>query len=185
MVHYRFGRLTLLAALLLAFIAVSPPSFAKDGAGDGKRGAFKKPLAIEASVMEVDNRGGKVVFRGDVEAREAFILCSDELHVHYNEAQEVSDIIAIGNVRLFQDGKVARAGRATYERADGTMVLTESPSISQCGNKVTGTKITFNVDSEIALIEGGKDGRVRAVIMPEKECSGEDGIEEDFCRRTR
>ena len=135
--------------------------------------------------MEVDNTAGRVVFRGDVEARETFILCSDELHVKYDEGEEISDITAIGNVRLLQDGKVARAGRATYEKADGAMVLTENPSISQCGNKVTGMKITFNVDSEIALIEGGEGGRVRALIMPEKECSGEDAIEEDFCKRTR
>ncbi len=177
--------LTVLVTVFLASIAFSSPSLAKDIAGGVERGAFKKPLTIDASVMEVDKGGGKVVFKGDVEARETFILCSDELHVHYSEGQDVTDIIAIGNVRLLKDGKVARAGRATYGRLDGTMVLTENPSITQCSDKVVGTKITFNVNSETALIEGGKGGRVRAVIMPGKECTGEDGIEEDFCKRTR
>ena len=183
MVHDKVAGLIVLLTLVLIFSAFSTPSLAKEGAG--KRDVFKTPLTIDASAMQVDNGGGKVVFKGDVEAREDFILCSDELHVHYNDEQDITDIIAIGNVRLFQDGKVARAGRARYEREDGTMILTENPSITQCSDKVTGTKIIFNVDSETALIEGGNGGRVRAVIMPGKECSGEDGIEEDFCRRTR
>ncbi len=183
--HYRFGRLTVLTAVFLAFVAVSSPSIAQEAGGGGKKGELKNPLTIYASLMEVDNSSGKVIFRGDVDAREDFILCSDELHIHYNDAREVTDIIAIGHVRLLQEGKVARGGRATYERVDGTMILTENPSITQCSDKVTGTRITFNIDNETALVEGGKDGRVRAVIMPEKECSGEDIVEEDFCKRTR
>ena len=142
-------------------------------------------ITIESDKMNADNKENFVVFSGDVIATERFTLCSDKLRIDYKDANEISDITATGNVRVVKDSKVARAEKARYDKAKGTIILTGKPSVTQCGDLITGERITFNIEDETAMVDSGSGGRVKAVIMPEKECTGKEAVEEDICRRAR
>ena len=77
------------------------------GAGQTDAPALKPagPVTITSDRMEADNGRGVVVFKGNVAAVEDFTLCADELTVNYGVGSEVTDIVATGNVRIFQDGR--------------------------------------------------------------------------------
>ncbi len=173
--------------LLLLFI------FPVDLFAEGAKGpvAGKGRFVIDSDTMEVvsededDGEGNLIIFKGKVVTREEFTLCSDELRVTYNDANEIKEIVAIGSVRLLQNGRVATAGRAEYDKEKRVIVFLDAPKISQCGDMVSGSKITYNMDSESAFIEGGEGGRVRALMISEKECVEEKIVEENFCTGAR
>ncbi len=131
----------------------------------------KKPITVTSDKMEADTKENLVVFRGNVVAVETFTLCSDELFVRYDENKQISEILAKGGVRVFQDGKSASSAEAIFRNADRTIVLTGSPQVKQCNDTVRGDKITIYIDQKNALVESGGGGRVKAVIMPEKNCT--------------
>jgi lipopolysaccharide export system protein LptA len=186
--------------LLIVFLTALPAASAATGdkaAGEvdeaGAAGAAKKTLTVISDKMEADNTARVVVFKGNVEAEEDFFLCSDELRISYGDKDEVSEIVALGNVRIFQEGKTATSEKAVYDHVERTLVLTGSPVVEQCADTVTGDRIVFYIDDDKALVEGSGGGRVRAVIMPDKKCpegaalvpGGKGNGEETRCKRTR
>lgn len=132
--------------------------------------AEKPPITITSESMHADRTARTVVFKGDVEAIEDFLLCSDELHMNYTGANVVEKIDARGNVRIFRDSATARAARAVYDRVKQVLVLTENAVVERCADTVRGDKITLYLEDESVLVEGLHNGRVKAVIVPEKKC---------------
>ncbi|HBG45476.1 MAG TPA: lipopolysaccharide transport periplasmic protein LptA [Deltaproteobacteria bacterium] len=155
-----------LPLIFAAFLIPASVDAAKAGSEDTPR----KPVTVTSDMMEANTGENKVVFKGNVEAVEDFTLCSDELNIIYDENKDVSRIEATGNVRIFQDQKTSTSGRAVYNRKDRVIVLTESPQVKQCSDIVKGERITVYLDKDNALVESGDGGRVKAVIMPNKDC---------------
>jgi len=176
------------AMLLLAPVLIFPaPAFSKGE--ESVKGPARKPITVTSDSMEVDTKENLVTFKGNVEAIENFTLCSDELYVRYDDAKQVSEIKAKGSVRIFQDGRVAASREAVFSNKERTIVLTGEPQVKQCKDTVKGDKITIYVDQKNALVESGSGGRVKAVIMPEKDCAGgaaeKVDSEEARCKRSR
>lgn len=176
--------LPLLAAVCIALASVSEAATKKAD------GAPRNPVTVTSDTMEARSGEGRVVFRGNVVAVEDFMLCSDELQVTYGEGNDIKSIEASGNVRIFQDRKSSTSDRAVYDRTERVIVLTGEPHLRQCSDSVRGEKITVYLDQENALVEGGNGGRVRAVIMPNKDCPEKDApekpvSEEARCKGTR
>ena len=179
------------AALLIfisALLLAAPHSFAAEAAAEEAKRA-RAPVEIESDAMEAFSETREVLFRGDVIAREDFLLCTDELRITYDENNDVRDITATGSVRIFHESRTATAGRAVYDRDGRKLVLTGDPVVEQCKDRVSGEKITVYIDTDRAMVEGG-DQRVRAVIMPEKECpdtvaAPDEGNGKTRCKRPR
>lgn len=175
------------AAFIMGVLRPAVP-FAQDAP---VKAAPRKPINVTSDRMEADKGASVVVFKGNVVVVEDFTLCSDELYVYYDEKNEVKDIVADGNVRIFQEDKTATAGKAVYDRKNRSIVLTEEPVVVQCADTVKGDKITVYIDEDRAMVESGGGGRVRALIMPEKKCveaggpAGDATSEETRCKRPR
>ncbi|GMR04727.1 MAG: hypothetical protein BMS9Abin23_0632 [Thermodesulfobacteriota bacterium] len=133
----------------------------------------RAPIVVTSDTMEASRNDRLVIFRGNVSAREDFLMCSDELYLRYNDANEIREIDARGGVRIFRDQDTSVSDRAVYDRISRVMVLTGNAEVVRCADTVKGDKITFYLDDDRAFVEGGEDGRVSAVIMPDKKC-GED-----------
>jgi lipopolysaccharide transport protein LptA len=123
------------------------------------------PIVITANTMKADRTSKTVVFKGDVEAREDFLLCSDELRMEYEGANDVRKIDAIGNVRIYRASGLARAERAVFD------ILTGNAVIERCTDTVHGDRITLFLEDDSALVEGLRGGRVKARIIPQSHCS--------------
>jgi lipopolysaccharide export system protein LptA len=167
---------TLLLALPLNLVYAQSVSEIKAGKGN---------FIIDSDSMEVRRGGKSIVFSGRVVTREEFTLCSDELKVTFNDKREILEIVATGSVRLLQDGKVATAEKAEYDKEARVIIFSGTPQISSCGDKVSGEKIRFDMDSGNTSVEGGEGVRVRAHMISDKNCTEDIIIEEDFCRGAR
>ena len=155
----------------------------KDAASGGAR---KKTITVTSDTMDADKNGRLVVFRGNVFAEEEFNLCGDVLSVYYDESNEVKEIVAAGNVRIVDGKRMARGEQAAYDRNRKAVVITGKASAKQCSDIVNGEKITFYLESDRMIIEGEGQGRVRAKILPNKECQEVLEESEEFkCRSAR
>jgi lipopolysaccharide export system protein LptA len=145
-------------------------------------------VTVTSDRLEVDNKKRVVVFTGNVAATQDFLLCSDELHLSYNDEQEVDRITATGNVRIYQGDKESRSDRAVYDRLARTITITGDPVFKQCADTVRGEKIVLYLDEDKAIVESEGGARVKAVIMPNKKCtepSGPASLREGTSGKTR
>lgn len=153
----------LIAALLLlvaAPLSAAPPS--------GRPDRSQMPITVNADHLQADNKGKKAVFSGRVVSRQQEVtIYSDRLEVYYGEqSEEVDRIIAVGNVRIVQTDRVGTGGHAVYETKAGKITLTGSPRVTRGSDTIAGNVITYYIDEERSVVDGGGDGRVEAVIHP-------------------
>jgi lipopolysaccharide transport protein LptA len=178
------------AAIAAAVMVICAPVMTRPARAGSSAQAVGGAVTVTSDEMVADADENLIVFKGDVVAKEDFTICSDELRIRYGPAREISEIVANGRVTIHHEDKTATSGTAVYDRKARLVVLTGSPEILQCADTVKGDKITVYLDSDNALVEGGGDGRVRALIMPERDCLGAAGDggragEDARCRRPR
>lgn len=175
--------------LFLALINAPAHAAQAPAAEAGKTaGAREKTITVTSDSMEADNTANTVVFRGNVAAREDFLICSDELYLNYGTGMDVDRLVAVGRVEIYHGGREATSERAEYIRGERTLILTGSPVVNQCADTVRGQRIIFYLDEDRAMVESGEGGRVRAVIVPDKKCpeaAGKASGEEARCKRAR
>jgi lipopolysaccharide export system protein LptA len=172
-------------SVALAVLVVGTVLFMIPGSVKAEEEPRKGPVTVTSNTMEVEQGGKVFIFKGDVVAKEDFTLCSDKLELFYGEGDELREIVATGNVWLIKDDKTAESDKAVYDRVKRTVVLTGDAQIGQCSDTVKGEKITVFLDAERSIVEGTEGGRVKAVIMPEKDCEESAKSEEDLCRGSR
>lgn len=78
-----------------------------------------------------------------------------------------SRIEAEGNVYFVTPAQTIRGDRAIYTTADDMIVVTGDVILTQGQNVLTGSRLTYNVRTETARIEGG-NGRIRGVFYPSR-----------------
>jgi lipopolysaccharide export system protein LptA len=79
-----------------------------------------------------------------------------------------SRLEATGNVYFVTPDQTIRGDRATYDTASGDIVVTGDVILTQGENVMTGGRLTYNVRTESAHIEGGEGRRVQGVFYPER-----------------
>jgi len=88
----------------------------------------------------------------------------------------VESVVATGNVRIDQAGRVAEAGKAEVKPAEGLVILSDHPRIIDSRATVEGWKIIYNSKDRTVQVlptppelqtEGGKGGRSRVVLSEE------------------
>lgn len=144
--------------LALAAVAQAAPSVP----------AGREPIEISADRLEADDAVKTLVFIGHASARQGDVtMTGDRLTIHYlAEGGDVDRIVAEGNVRIVQGGRVATGGRVEFFRAEERMVLTGGPRISDGTNAVQGEEIVLFLKENRSVVKGGEGGRVNAVFQP-------------------
>ena len=131
-----------------------------------------QPVNITSDRMVADNRNRTVNFLGNVIARrEDMIIFSDQLSAVYTDQSKIEKIIARGNVKINQTDRTATCQEATFFQLRQQVVMTGKPKVWQGKNTITGDKIIIfvkedRVEVESDKQEGGKQGRVNAIIYP-------------------
>ncbi len=128
----------------------------------------KGPIHIISNRLDADNKKRVIVFSGHVVAkRSTLTLTCERLTVYYTpKGGEISKIVANGKVVIKQPPRSATCETAIFFQKNNKVVLMGSPVLSEGKNRVTGSKVTFFLDSDKTIIEGGKKGRVSTTIVP-------------------
>jgi lipopolysaccharide export system protein LptA len=85
----------------------------------------------------------------------------------------VQNIVAVGNVHIYQGTRWAVGGHAVFDQGLRTLVLTENPVLHDGPNVVAGDRVVVFLDENRSIVEGGRK-RVKAVLYPNNNNSGPD-----------
>ena len=119
--------------------------------------------------MEADRKKNTITYKGQVVAVQAdMTMRSETLTAYYDPAmKQLKEAIAEGKVQVVQGDKSARGAKAIFNGKTKTVTLTGSPVVRQGNSEVSGSRITFFIDEDRAVVEGGSE-RVKAIIFPEE-----------------
>lgn len=122
-----------------------------------------EPLQVDSKSLDAFGDDGRVVFEGDVVARQGDLtLQADRVEVRLKpETREIRSVEATGNVRLQRGDVVASGATAVYDAQAGVVVLTGDPKAWRGKDVVAGQKITLYLSENRSVVEGA-----RAVLYP-------------------
>jgi lipopolysaccharide export system protein LptA len=128
----------------------------------------RAPIDVVSDTVEANQKESTVTFKGNVVATQAdTTLHADTLIIRYEgETKKLKEIIAIGNVRIVQLDRRATGGKATFEQEENKVVLDGDAVVREGENEIRGERVTFYVDEERSIVEGGKGSRVSTRITP-------------------
>jgi lipopolysaccharide export system protein LptA len=127
----------------------------------------KDPIFISSDHMEVDRKRNTIVYKGRVVTVQGeMTLNSDALTAYYEpEMKQIKEVIAEGKVNVTQGDRIATGAKAVFNQKEQTLVLTGNPVVRQGNSQISGTRITFYIEQDRAVAEGGNQ-RVKATIFP-------------------
>ncbi len=168
----------------------------------GQLGKSKEPIHVVSDNLEYDYKKNVVVYRGNVEVTQGDVkLVSDTLTITLESRQDgqnpgpktptteppqapgakgagdtgrVREIVALGNVRIDQGTRWAVGGRAVFDQAQRTLVMTENPVLHDGPSEVAGDRVVVFLDENRSIVEGGQK-RVKAVLYPDEKNTGPKG----------
>lgn len=171
------GGLTLLLAVMwlttpdqfidrAAAEAVSRDADRVDTAGRVPVADAVKSARITSRSTDFDRAEGVVMFEGDVVVRysEDFLMCADKLYMFAAGSNELSRVVAVGNVSITNDLRVGTCGLAIYRRkkgeiemfGDGEERLAQLAEFGEANSTVAGTRIKFRLDAEQVEVENSQ-----------------------------
>lgn len=164
--------------LLLAASAFAQPLPAQQEGGD-------VPTNITSDRMTYSQERDIVVFEGQVQVvRGAMKIWADKLTAYLDPQDDKGDkaaaplpepglasedakikmVVAVGNVRMRNEGREGFCGKATYHVATGVMVMEQNPVIIDGRNKIVGEVIKFYSQTNRSEVLGGRK-RVEATFF--------------------
>ena len=81
---------------------------------------------------------------------------------------QINAVTASGNVYYVTPSESIRGDRAVYTVSNATIVVTGDVILTQGRNVLTGSRLTYNVDTGAANMAGGSNGRIQGVFYPQK-----------------
>ena len=171
------GLLVIVISLFFFFISVE----AQERKGAGKTGgkglkadqgfgfsASKAPIDILSDTVEANQKQSTVTFKGNVIAKQEDItLYARMLVITYDpDTKKIKEIMAVGNVKIVQLDRRATSQKATFHQDESKVILDGEAVVREGENVIRGERVTFYVDDERSVVEGGKGGRVSTSITP-------------------
>jgi len=179
------GLLVILLSLFLFFISGEAQE-KKGGGKGGEKGlktdrgfgftASRAPIDITSDTVEADQKTNTVTFKGNVVAKqEDTTLYANTLTITYDQnTKKLKEIVAVGNVKVVQLDRRATGQKATFDQDKNKVVLDGDAVVREGANVIRGERITFYVDEERSVVEGGKGSRVSTSITPPPKEEGEE-----------
>jgi len=120
--------------------------------------AAQKELSVEASWQKIDYGNQVFFFRGEVKAAwNAMVIEADEMEVYLTEENDLREIVAKGNVKVFQGEKkrYVTGAMATYTAEDDRLIIEgQAHYQDELGNDLQAEKIILWIATEKLEAEG-------------------------------
>ena len=122
-----------------------------------------KSATIRSRTSDFDRKEGVVMFEGDVFVTysDDYSMQSDQLYMFLSKSNEMSRVVAVGNVTISNETRTGTCALATYRRrkneiemfGDGTNVLARLVERGQDRSELEGDRIKFWLDTEQVEVE--------------------------------
>lgn len=120
------------------------------------------PVEVNADTLSVDQDNGSAVFSGNVRISQGSMrISAPEVQVFYNDSSSgIAKLVASGGVLLVDGPDAAEAQSAIYSIEDGTVTMTGDVLVTQGINTLQSEKMTVDLDTNTARMEG----RVKTIV---------------------
>ena len=122
------------------------------------------PIDFAANYIELQDRANRAILSGAVNVRQAeMTLTAARMTVAYtgqvvNGSPQVSRLDASGGVTVTRPDQKARSQYAVYDLNRHVITMLGGVTLDQGGNTVSGGRLTINLDTGRALIDGASAG---------------------------
>lgn len=126
------------------------------------------PIDFNAGTIELQDRANRAILSGGVNVRQAeMTLDAARMTVNYtgrvaNGSPQVSRLDASGGVTVTRPDQKARSQYAVYDLNRRIITMLGGVSLLQGGNTVNGGRLTLNLDTGRATIDGSSVGTTKA-----------------------
>jgi lipopolysaccharide transport protein LptA len=173
-------------ALFIATLALAAASVPVLRAASDKPAAVQQETIIDSDAldMQAGDATNTFKFSGNVHAiGQGIDLTCDRLDViagrsaktkgTIGKMSSLESVIATGNVRIEQAGRIATAGKAEVKPAEGLVILSDNPVILDAKARVEGWKIIYNSKSRTvqvlpAPVTANQPGKRSRVVLSEQ-----------------
>jgi lipopolysaccharide export system protein LptA len=163
MMHMRFGIILATAALAataaFAQVKQDQPISALKGHNSNA------PVDVSADRIEVQDRADRAVFTGNVHVTQAELtLDTPRLTVAYSGAQnqaggvQIKRLDAADGVVVHSPSETAKGDFGVYDLDRKLITLIGNVQLNRDNNQVNGSRLTIDLDSGRAVIDGGPPG---------------------------
>jgi lipopolysaccharide export system protein LptA len=192
----------LAAALLISASAAAQGSHPAGGLLPGAQGQDQnQPIQIDAKSLEVHDKSKTATFSGDVKVVQGDTTMTCKLLVVFYgqelgiagagakpvaaadassgavpDAQNIKRIEARGGVTVVSKDQTASGDLGVYDLPAKTITLSGNVVVTQGKNVIHGERVIVNTvtgDAHVESAPGAPQGRVRALIIPQKGQNGE------------
>ena len=167
---------TILAVMLLtepdevidaaAAAAISEDANRVEIAGQKEDANEIKSARITSRTADLDRAAGVVMFEGDVVVRYSndCTMCADRLFMFVAGTNELSRVVALGNVSITNDTRTGTCAMATFRRkrseiemfGDGNATFARLVERGDDAGALEGTRIRFWLDTEQVEVENSR-----------------------------
>lgn len=123
------------------------------------------PFDIKANQFELQDKANRALFSGNVVVKQAeMTLNAQRMTVSYSgqisggAKPEAQRIDAAGGVTVTRPTQTARSNFAVYDLKKGIITMLGAVTLIQAGNTVNGGRLTINLDTGRAIIDGSSVG---------------------------
>jgi lipopolysaccharide export system protein LptA len=136
----------------------------------------RAPIYIDSDTLEANQKENTVTYKGNVVAKqEDKNLYANTLVITYDsDTKKIKQVVAIGNVKIVQIERRATSQKAIFHQDENKVILDGDAVIRDGKNVIRGEKVTFYVDEQRSVVEGGKGGRVSTMITPPPKEEGDE-----------
>ncbi|MBN8809207.1 MAG: OstA family protein [Sphingomonas sp.] len=120
------------------------------------------PLNFDAGHIELQDKQGRAILSGGVKVVQAeMTLTASKMTIAYSgqalngASPQASRIDASGNVVVTRPDQTARGAYGVYDINRRTVIMLGGVTLTQGGNTVSGSRLTINLDTGKAVIDGG------------------------------
>lgn len=148
--------------------AIGLTAFTLSGAAlaQSRGAAADAPVGYGANSVSYQPNG--IVLEGAAELTQgANRMRANRVSLTADASGALTRVEASGDVYYVTPTETMRGDNAVYTPSDDNIVVTGDVILTQGQNVMTGTRLTYNLRTEQAEMNGGTGGRVRGVFYPE------------------
>ncbi len=155
------NRKSLIALAALASATLGAAAAAQDRPSALKGHDSKAPVDVDAQRLEAQDRADRVVFSGNVVARQGTLtLRTPRLTIAYTNTDgiDINRIDASGGVTVTSPSETARGDFAVYDLNEGLITMVGNVRLEREGSFLNGGRLTIDLDTGRAVMDGGLRG---------------------------
>lgn len=149
-----------------AALAIVVAAGAGVATAQSRAAASDQPIMIGADNVERTTTGFSLSGRAEVLQGDNR-LRADRVQGTGGDSGGISQVTASGNVYYVTPTETIRGDRAVYTVATASIVVTGDVILTQGRNVLTGGRLTYNIDTGVAQMEGASGQRIQGVFYPQ------------------